>query len=169
MLADLQARGLLETLDVELAQALGRMVEVRSPEVELAIALTSRSVRRGHSCFPLDMSVREIWPGETGRPGELPDAGRWKDQVAASALSDGGPLVLDEAGRLYLRRYWQLERDIALELARRSSSRPHMTSDPTWLQASLERLFPGAADSPQRVAARNAGARTSGVVAFRRQ
>ena len=31
-----------------------------------------------------------------------------------------------------------------------------MTSDPTWLQASLERLFPGAADSPQRGAARNA-------------
>ncbi len=156
MLAELQARGLLELLDVELAQALGRMVEPSSPEVELAIALTSRSVRRGHSCFPIDTSAGDIWPGEARRPSDLPDARRWKDQIAASALSDEGPLVLDEAGRLYLRRYWQLERDIALELARRSSSPPRLGPDPSWLEASLERLFPGATDSPQRGAARNA-------------
>jgi len=155
MLAELQARGLLELLDVELARALGRIVEPPSPEVELAIALTSRNVRRGHSCFPVDMSAAEIWPREAGRPAELPDVARWKDLIAASALSDGGPLVLDEAGRLYLRRYWQLERDIANELAQRSSIPPRMASDPNWLEASLERLFPGA-DSPQRGAARNA-------------
>ena len=156
MLAELRARGLLELLDVELAQVLGRMVEPVSPEVELAIALTSRSVRRGHSCFPMDMSVAEIWPGEVGPAGNLPARGRWKDQIAASPLSVGGPLVLDQAGRLYLRRYWQLERDIALELARRSSRRPASTNESSWLEASLERLFPGAADSPQRRAAQNA-------------
>lgn len=156
MLAELQARGLLELLDVELAQVLGRMVEPASFEVELAIALTSRSVRRGHSCFPMDMPVGEIWPGEAGRPSTLPASERWKDQIAASPLSDGGPLVLDEAGRLYLRRYWQLERDIALELARRSSRGPVTTNESSWLEASLERLFPGPADSPQRCAARNA-------------
>ena len=156
MLAELRARGLLELLDVELAHVLGRMVEPASPEVELAIALTSRCVRRGHSCFPMDMSVAEIWPGEAGRPGKLPARGRWKDQIAASPLSAGGPLVLDEASRLYLRRYWQLERDIALELARRSSRRPATTNETSWLEASLERLFPGTADSPQRRAAQNA-------------
>ena len=155
MLAELQARGLLELLDVELARALGRIVEPSSPEVELAIALTSRNVRRGHSCFPIGVSAAEIWPRESRRPSELPDAARWKDLIAASALSDGGPLVLDEAGRLYLRRYWRLERDIADELAVRSSTPPRMASDTNWLEASLERLFPGA-DSPQRSAARNA-------------
>ncbi|MGB3052838.1 MAG: exodeoxyribonuclease V subunit alpha [Polyangiales bacterium] len=156
MLAELQARGLLELLDVELARALGRIVEPSSPEVELAIALTGRNVRLGHSCFPMDMSAAEIWPREAGRPAELPDVARWKDLIAASTLSDGGPLVLDEAGRLYLRRYWQLERDIARELALRSSTPPRMASDTPWLEASLERLFPGADDSPQRGAARNA-------------
>ena len=156
MLAELQARGLLELLDVELARALGRIVEPPSPEVELAIALTSRNVRRGHSCFPVDMLTAEIWPRDAGRPAELPDVTRWKDLIAASALSDGGPLVLDEAGRLYLRRYWQLERDIANELALRSSIPPRMASDTNWLEASVERLFPGAADAPQRGAARNA-------------
>ncbi len=156
MLAELQARGLLELLDVELARALARIVEPTSPEVELAIALTSRNVRRGHSCFPVDTSAAEIWPREAGRPAELPDVARWKELIAASALSDGGPLVLDEAGRLYLRRYWQLERDIANELALRSSIPPRMASDKNWLEASVERLFPGAADAPQRDAARNA-------------
>ena len=156
MLAELQARGLLELLDVELARALGRIVGPSSPEVELAIALTGRNVRLGHSCFPLDMSAAEIWPREAGPPAELPDVARWKDLIAASTLSDGGPLVLDEAGRLYLRRYWQLERDIARELALRSSTPPRMASDTPRLEASLERLFPGAGDSPQRGAARNA-------------
>jgi exodeoxyribonuclease V alpha subunit len=156
MLAELQARGLLELLDVELARALGRIVEPSNPQVELAIALTSRNVRRGHSCFPMDMSAADIWPREAGRPAELPDAARWKDLIAVSALTDGGPLVLDEAGRLYLRRYWQLERDIAHELAVRSSTPPRMARDPNWLEASLERLFPGAANAPQRGAARNA-------------
>lgn len=156
MLAELQARGLLELVDVELARALGRIVEPSSPEVELAIALTSRSVRRGHSCFPVDVSTAEIWPREAERPAELPDATRWKDLIAASALSDGGPLVLDEAGRLYLRRYWQLERDIASELALRSSTPPSVANDSSWLEASVERLFPGADDAPQRGAARKA-------------
>jgi exodeoxyribonuclease V alpha subunit len=156
MLAELHARGLLELLDVELARVLGRIVEPSSREVELAIALTSRNVRRGHSCFPLGMSAAEIWPQEAGRPSNMPEVARWKDLIAASALSDGGPLVLDEAGRLYLRRYWQLERDIARELALRSSTRPRLPSDAPWLETTLERLFPGAADSPQRGAARNA-------------
>jgi len=156
MLAELQARGLLELVDVELARALGRIVEPSSPEVELAIALTSRNVRRGHSCFPVDMSTVEIWLREAERPAELPDVARWKDLIAASALSDGGPLVLDEAGRLYLRRYWQLERDIANELALRSSTPPRVANDTNWLEASVERLFAGAADAPQRGAARNA-------------
>jgi len=156
MLAELQARGLLEVLDVELAKALGRIVEPSSPEVELAIALTSRNVRRGHSCFPMDTSADEIWPREGGQTTELPDVARWKDQVAASSLSDEGPIVLDQSGRLYLRRYWQLERDIARELALRSSTPPRTAGDAPWLEALLERLFPGAADSPQRRAAQNA-------------
>ncbi|MGB5414382.1 MAG: hypothetical protein WBN01_07055, partial [Polyangiales bacterium] len=88
MLAELQARGLFELLDVELARTLGRIVKPSSPEVELAIALTGRNVRLGHSCFPLDMSAAEVWPREAGRPAELPDAARWKDLIAESTLSD---------------------------------------------------------------------------------
>jgi exodeoxyribonuclease V alpha subunit len=156
MLAELRSAGLLELLDVELARALGQIVGTSSPEVELAIALTSRNVRRGHSCFPIGTSVAEIWPRDAARPDNLPDAARWKDLIAKSPLSSGGPIVLDDAGRLYLRRYWQLERDIAQELGLRSASPPILAGDTTWLQGSLERLFPDGPDSPQCSAARNA-------------
>ncbi len=155
-LAELQSAGLLDLLDVELARALGRIVETSSPEIELAIALTSRNVRRGHSCFPIGRSAAEIWPREADRPGDLPDAAWWKDLIAKSPLSRGGPIVLDEAGRLYLRRYWQLERDIAQELARRASISRTIAQDAPWLEASLGRLFGDEPDSPQRNAALNA-------------
>ena len=155
-LAELHSAGLFELLDVELARALGGIAGSSSPEVELAIALTSRNVRRGHSCFPIGKSPAEIWPQELERPGGLPDAAQWRDLIAKSRLSDGGPIVLDDAGRLYLRRYWELERDIAWELARRASVRPMIAQDAPWLEASLGRLFGGAPDAPQRGAAANA-------------
>ena len=156
-LALLQSMGLLELLDVELARALCRVVRKSSPELELAIALTSRNVRGGHSCFPIGMSADEIWPGEAERPSDLPDAAQWRELIAKSPLSkEGGPLVLDEAGRLYLRRYWQLERDIARELAMRSSAPAVIAEETPWLDSALQRLFPQGPDSPQRGAASNA-------------
>jgi exodeoxyribonuclease V alpha subunit len=155
-LAELQSRGLLDLLDVELARALGRMTKVSSPEVELAIALTSRNIRRGHTCFPVGISATDIWPSDAVPPDTLPHAAEWKDTLANSRLAHGGPIVLDDAGRLYLRRYWQLERDIGRELAVRSAAPPLIAEDLPWLHASVDRLFPGAPDSPQRRAAQNA-------------
>ncbi len=155
-LADLQSCGLLDLLDVELARALGRMTDASSPEIELAIALTSRNVRRGHACFPLGMSAAEIWPREAAPPDVLPRTPQWKAALTKSPLTRTGPLVLDDAGRLYLRRYWQLERDIAEQLRVRSAAPPVIAHDSQWLHASLDGLFPGAPDSPQRLAAQNA-------------
>jgi exodeoxyribonuclease V alpha subunit len=155
-LADMQSRGLVALLDVELAKAFGQMTTVSSPEVELAVALTSRNVRRGHTCLPVGSSAAAIWPGEAAPLDQLPDAAQWKDALAKSPLTHGGPLVLDDAARLYFRRYWQLERDIARELALRSAMPPILSDDAAWLSAALDRLFPGSVDSPQRRASRNA-------------
>ena len=155
-LSNYQSLGLLELLDVELARALGRMAADSSAEVELAVALTSRSVRRGHSCFPVEMSAEEVWPREPTRPDALPGAEEWKNALNQSRLTQGGPLVLDAGGRLYLRRYWQLEQDIAWELAARSALPPIIADDAPWLEAALDQLFPGEPDSPQRRAAQNA-------------
>jgi len=155
-LADLQASGLLDLLDVELGRALGRMSGASCPEVELAVALTSRNVRRGHTCFPLGMSALDVWPRDSAPTTGLPDAARWRDALAKSPLTQRGPLVLDDADRLYLRRYWQLEQDIGQELAARSPAPPVVATGSPWLPASLDRLFPGRSDSPQRRAAQNA-------------
>ena len=150
-LTELQSKGLVDLLDVELARALGGMTSTSSPEVELAIALTSRNVRRGHTCFPIGMSASDLWPRDTVSPDALPDATPWKRALTNSVLTREGPLVLDDTGRLYLRRYWQLEQDIAEELAARSTAPPMISGDSPWLDASLNRLFPE--DSPQRRAA----------------
>ncbi len=155
-LSEYRALGLVELLDAQLAHSLVRMTSDPRPEVELAIALTSRNVRRGHSCFPVGMSAREIWPHEPTKPDALPGAVEWKEALRQSRLTQGGPLVLDAAGRLYLRRYWQLEQDIARELTARSALPPIIADDASWLEAALDRLFAGAANSRQRHAAQNA-------------
>jgi exodeoxyribonuclease V alpha subunit len=155
-LSEYQSLGLVELLDVQLARALARMASDSNPAVELAIALTSRNVRRGHSCFPVGMSAEQIWPREPTKSDALPGTVEWKEALSQSRLTQGGPLVLDAAGRLYLRRYWQLEQDIARELAARSALPPIIADDASWLEAALDRLFPGKAESPQRHAAQNA-------------
>jgi len=154
-LNDLRSQGLLELLDLEMARALSRMGGPADPDVELAIALTSRSVRRGHTAFPISLRANEIWPAQSALGEHLPAAARWLDALQRSPLTENGPLVLDDAGRLYFRRYWQFERDIADQLRARSTPRGR-ASDASWLEATLDRLFPGAPDSPQRNAARNA-------------
>lgn len=155
-LADLQALGLVDLLDVELARALSRLTGTPDSDVELAIALTSRNIRRGHTCFPMGMSAADIWPREPVPGGVLPDTARWKDTLAAHPLTRRGPLVLDDAERLYLRRYWQLEQDIARQLGARSDAPPPGDEEPGWIPASLDRLFPGSHGAPPRQAARNA-------------
>jgi exodeoxyribonuclease V alpha subunit len=153
--ADLHATGFLDLLDVELARSLARMSQTSNADVELAIALTSRSVRAGHSCFPIGTSSQDVWPAEAIQSGTLPDSRSWRDALSKNPLTNDGPLVLDDAGRLYLRRYWQLEQDVANQLARRAEPRTS-TADETLMAEALQRLFPGSSDSPPRRAARNA-------------
>ncbi len=153
-LRELNARSLVETLDFELARALARLTGETNGDVELAIALTSRNVRRGHSCFRIDTSAADLWPNEEAPA--LPTADAWRGALAESRLTQSGPLVLDGAGRLYLRRYWQLEQDIAAQIAARSTAPSMVEGESRWLEDSLSRLFPDASADPQRQAARNA-------------
>jgi exodeoxyribonuclease V alpha subunit len=154
-IADLKASGILELLDVELGQTLGAMANTVNADVELAIALTSRNVRRGHACLPLDTASSDLGSaiGEIGV--RLPEPTSWVDALLKSKLVDRGPLVLDERHRLYLRRYFELEQDIALELAKRSLKSTEEEQQP-WLAETLDRLFGDDPKSSHRRAARNA-------------
>jgi len=153
-LAELRSRGLLELLDTELARALGRAGgDTVDPSVELAIALTSRNVRHGHACLPMDMELAALFPAESLEGAALPEPSTWTEALRRSGLTDGGPLVIDE-DKLYLRRYWTLESEIAEQLLRRATALPGSRS--TDLEQRLERLFPDGCKSPQAEAGRKA-------------
>ncbi len=152
-ISELQSAGVLELLDVELARALAAMTGA-DPSVELAVALTCRNVRRGHACLPLDLAASDLASTINTVGTELPGQRAWADALSESQLVREGPLVLDRKGRLYLRRYWELERDIASELAKRSDESPK--ENDIWLPAVLDRLFGDDPESPHRSAARNA-------------
>ena len=155
-LAELRARGVLELLDLELARTLCRIAKTDDEETALAIALTSRSVRQGHSCFPMRLDDDQICRGEASLLEALPERSSWIGILAASPLCDGGPLVLDVDGRLYLRRYWQLERNIANTMAARSEVLPIVEASEEARNERLRRLFPDGPASPGARAARTA-------------
>jgi exodeoxyribonuclease V alpha subunit len=61
-------------------------------------------------------------------------------------------LILDAAGRLYMHRYWRYEQQLAASLRARAGAL-HAEIDPAMLRPTLQTLFPGEHDAPQRTAA----------------
>ena len=149
----LHRAGLVSELDVQVALGLGRMVGEARGEALLALALASRATRAGHVC--LDLASAATWAtDEAGTPhAELPSLAAWQEVLAASPLARGAsPLVL-ERSRVYLRRYWEHERQLAARLAVRVSALEPDVDGPL-LRAGLARLFgPGGAPDLQRRAA----------------
>lgn len=145
----LRAAGVLSPLDQQFARALGRIGREERPEVLLAAALASRRVGDGHVCLDLARCVEEpLSPagGEQRLPSRpWPTLSEWLTVLRSSPLVGGPdgvtPLVLDEAGRLYLRRYWEHEASLAAALRVRAAH-SETTHDEAWLNAALDRLFP---------------------------
>jgi exodeoxyribonuclease V alpha subunit len=177
-LTGLHAHGVLTDVDVLLARALGRLSGEQDDSVLLAVALASRQVREGDVC----LDVHALCSGALSIEAEDHDAGgsvsgqdeaAWPPQrtwlaalsrsplVQPSAAEPGGaltPLVLDAAGRLYLRRYYDHELRVAELLLERASA-PPPALDEALLARSLDRYFPAPTDGGvdlQRVAAERA-------------
>jgi exodeoxyribonuclease V alpha subunit len=143
--------------------------------VQLAAALVSRDVSNGHVCLDL----RRIWERpvleeETGMPREglnWPDLERWLEMLRSSPLvSDGevaAPLVLDSAGRLYLRRYWLHQGRLAAAIRSRALPVTPVPEDGA-LREILDCLFPSGSvvgeTDWQRIAARTAAGRRFCVI-----
>ncbi len=153
---ELRERGLVELLDVELTRALARAARAQlDPDVELAVALASRNVRNGHACLPIEIEASALWPGECFATNPLPAPEAWAASLRASPLTRDGPLVLDRT-RLYLRRYWELERGIARQLALRAAPMVDEIQMTPARRERLDRLFSGGASSLQAEAAQRA-------------
>ncbi|MEL6616018.1 MAG: exodeoxyribonuclease V subunit alpha, partial [Bacteroidota bacterium] len=106
-------------IDLALARMLAEHDPERAREVALAAALVSAMQRRGHTAVDLDAWAGEPFPGAESIA--LPAAGLWRQRLDESpTVSDGGtvaPLVLDDAGRLYLYRLWRAEGRVARRIS----------------------------------------------------
>src|ERR1700751_2581200 len=107
----------LAEIDRHFARFIGRFGGDRYV-VEPVAALLSRSIRNGHICLdPEDLSemsaVLELSPLE-----EVP--ARLKKSPAFGEPEANTPIVIDRASRLYLRRYWAYEQDLADAILRKA-------------------------------------------------
>ena len=154
-------RGWLRRLDRAFVGFLVECEPDTEPLVAVAAALASHQLGHGHVCLDLALTLERpdealsLPPeGDMGPAMRLPsdllagvDAASWQAALSASPLvadarqaeapDDGRPLVLD-AGRLYLRRYWDFERRIARALRERLA---HPVETPPDLARSLALLF----------------------------
>lgn len=156
------AHGALRLIDAQFARQIGEIGGTNDPEVLLAVALTSYRAGQGDVCLPLpDYAGRRIFGGEGDAERVLaPPLDAWLATLLRAAPVIGrpgarAPLVLDDAGRLYLARFWSLEsRLVAALQCRIGHWRGDVDRDR--LRSGLERLFPPSASDDidwQRVAA----------------
>lgn len=148
-------RGWLRELDRALVQLFAELDPQASPLLLLGAALASHQLGQGHVC--LDLAATLANPDFTlSLPPEGEDAQEamilpsqvlaglslesWLAACAGSSLleSEGAPLVLSGAC-LYMRRYWNYERQVAGDIARRLQSSDAAPSD---LAVRLASLFP---------------------------
>ena len=122
LLRALHQAGALRALDDALARTLRRLDPSTPDEVLAAAALASLAVANGHAGFD-PAAPRQLVDAEIA----WPDADAWMQALAASRFvatpassseeAEAAPLVL-EHGLLYLRRYREYERRLALQLRR---------------------------------------------------
>lgn len=123
-----QLRETLETrtFDYYFSRLLKRLDPQAPPQVLYAAAAAGKAVADGHACVDLAYlcAPRQMDAGWLG-DFELPaDFGQWQELMDRSPLvgaaDDFTPLVLVDS-RLYLRRYWRYERELATMLLGRGS------------------------------------------------
>jgi len=129
-------------VDRHLAALLQRIAPNPSPELEMAAQLVSRFQADGHVCLPLG----EITPGTLVAAGisrPLPARTTWIKKLRESGVvgrpNEFRPLILDEAARLYLQRYWAYEVDVMRDISNRLLTKQSVGQ--TSLKQQVEYLF----------------------------
>ncbi|MBB4767573.1 exodeoxyribonuclease V subunit alpha [Xanthomonas sp. LMG 8993] len=154
----------LRPLDLAFAQSLQRLAPDTDPQVLAGAALASLAVTSGHAGLDPSRAGMLLDTREGPAPA-LPDPGDWQRTLAASRWVDQPnpqdpaaadcPLVL-ERGLLYLRRYREYERRLALGLQRIAAQSPP-PFDAATLSPLFGQLFPQASPLPPGEGARRAG------------
>lgn len=137
----------IEDIDRHFAALIAERAGGDEEPLALATAILSRHTRDGHTCIDLNDIAGKHWPDTPDAGGgriKLPGFEDWLGRLAendAVARADGAasqPLVLDEAGRLYLNRMWQRERLAAIRLRELAGRETSGAAD---LEAALDELF----------------------------
>lgn len=164
--------GALRELDRQFARFICRLAGSDSRELALAAALVSQRTGEGHVCADLHAEAQAplFAPPQGQANGEpAPPAAAWIEALGRFPVVGAGepptPLVLDAAGRLYLHRYWDYERQLAADLLARHQSE-QAAAAPKTIRQGLERLFPPTAVTPdwQKVAAGAAALRRLTII-----
>lgn len=143
--------GVLDLADIHVARCLADLGEETDERVVLAAALAVRAPRLGHVCVDITtVRTSTVTEGESADVVATlpwPEPAEWLEALAASPLvtvggdRSGDPRPLRLTGELlYLDRYWQQERFVAVDLLARS--RLGATPlDPASVDECLDRLF----------------------------
>src|SRR4051812_35232810 len=99
--------------------------------VQEAARYVSAARGAGHTCLPLT----ELEGGAAAWAGDL------RASPVTGAPGGWNPLILDEAGRLYLQRYWRYEQELAAGICTRLAA-PPAELDEARLSEAIERLLP---------------------------
>ena len=144
-------------LDLHFAELIGRLSDRPCIELDVAALLVSRQRSGGHICLPLHEIAKQPLPAPYRGLDHAPVAEEWIKKLRGNdvvgAPGEFKPLILDEQGRLYLRRYWEYEKTLADTIkARLNAMRPAVNAK--LLRQGLARLFPTDAETNwQKVAA----------------
>lgn len=143
-LKTLHSADMLSSLDLHLVKLLGRLNGGEKSGLSLAAALVSSYTRQGHICIDLGSLGGKPLQG-TPELGELPHARSWcaelRETTVVGTPGEYKPLILDEAGRLYLYRYWEYQHKLAECLRSRMDERLEIP-DPADLKHRIDLLFP---------------------------
>ncbi len=144
-------------LDLHFAELIGKLSGVFCPELELAALLVSRQRTGGHICLPIRDIAGQPLPAVYSGLEIAPEADDWIEKLQRTDVvgvpGEFKPLILDERGRLYLRRYWEYEKRLGDIIKERvSAARPPVQVK--LLRQGLARFFPDEGDTNwQKVAA----------------
>ena len=132
-------------LDLHFADLIGRLSARRCIELELAALLVSRQRTGGHICLPLHEIAGQPLPAVYRGLELAPEVDDWIEKLqrtdVVGAPGEFKPLILDEQGRLYLRRYWEYEKKLAdIIKSRLKTARPAVNTE--LLRQGLGATFP---------------------------
>jgi exodeoxyribonuclease V alpha subunit len=171
--------GCFSPLDLQMAGLALRMAPGGGEAMAVACALASRAIRQGHTCVDLKNYQNQPWKilresqaedddagkaegmeqadGDQDEGGTLPSWNQWKTVLRQPVVGDGKgegdqrTIFVLNGSRLYLRRYWEYERNVENILESLKADSGIQVTD-----AMVNRYFGKVGSDEQKQAVRNA-------------